>query len=222
MLRNNIHFNKHLQSSWNKYSESNFTFKILEFIENINLLKEREEYWIKHYNTLNPFKGYNTRANCDTNLHLKWSEESKLKFSLSKKGKKIKHLDYKKIAEMNNKQVVAIKDNEIIYFSSLKEAANMMMTDPSNISKAVNKVIKKHKGYIWNFVEQSTSNNLVNSGELLRDNPDPSMLNDIKVDMKEQRLIGEESTNNPNTSAKHPGINREPFYLVLNENWMMI
>jgi hypothetical protein len=222
MLRNNIHFNKHLQSSWNKYGEPNFTFEVLEFIEDLDTLSEREKYWINHYNTLNPFKGYNTRANCDTNLHLKWSEESKLKFSLSKRGKPIKHLDYKKVAEMNNKQVVATKGDETIYFNSLKEAASMMMTDPSNISKAVHKVIKTSKGYIWNFVEQSTSNNSVNSGKThTMDNPDPSTLNDTKVSVKEQRLIGEESTNNPNTSAEHPGINRGPFHLVLNENWMM-
>ena len=167
MLRNNIHFNKHLQSSWNKYGESSFSFNILEFIENVDLLREREEYWINQYNTLNPFKGYNARANCETNLHLKWSEESKRKFSLSKKGKIPSHLDYKKIAEMNNKKVTAIKNNEILTFSSIKEAAAYMGIDYSNISKAVHNKVKTAKGYNWYFTEKSVSNNSVNSGELL-------------------------------------------------------
>ena len=42
----------------------------------------------------------------------------------------------------------------------------------------------------------------MNSGEAYEGNPDPSLMNDIKVVKKEQRLIGEESTNNPNTSAE--------------------
>lgn len=38
---------------------------------------------------------------------------------------------------------------------------------------------------------------------LEKDNLQPSSLNDIKVKEKVQRLIGEESTNNPDTSAQH-------------------
>ena len=34
------------------------------------------------------------------------------------------------------------------------------------------------------------------------DNPDPSVVNDNLVTTKEQRLTGEESTNNPDTSAE--------------------
>ena len=46
--------------------------------------------------------------------------------------------------------------------------------------------------------------NSVNSGNIRsKDNPDPSSMNDNNVIEKEQRLIGEESTNNPNTSAEH-------------------
>jgi hypothetical protein len=217
MLRNNCHFNKHLQSSWNKYKENNFVFEILEFIDDVNKLQDKEEYWINFYNSTNPNKGYNSRNNCQTNLNLKWSKESRLKFSQSKKGKKIHHLDYTK---MNNKPVMAIKKSEIIYFDSIKEAANMMKVDPSVISKAVNKKIKSSKGYIWNFAEKSASNNSVNSGNIHNmDNPDPSTLNDIKVNVKEQRLIGEESTNNPNTSAEHPWISFKEWKLL--KKWMM-
>ena len=35
-------------------------------------------------------------------------------------------------------------------------------------------------------------------------NPDPSIEKEITVSMKEQRLDGEDSTNNPSTSAQHP------------------
>jgi hypothetical protein len=205
MLRNNCHFNKHLQASWNKYKEESFLFEIIEFVSDINDLENREEYWITYYNTLDPYKGYNSRKNCKTNLNLKWSEQSKLKFSLSKKGNKITHLDYDKVAKMNSKKISAIKNDTILYFNSLKEASIFFNVDASVISKAVNKKIKTAKGYIWNFTEESVSNNSVNSGDILnKDNPDPSLMNDIRVIKKEQRLMSEESTNNLNTSAEHP------------------
>jgi hypothetical protein len=35
-------------------------------------------------------------------------------------------------------------------------------------------------------------------------NSDPSIVNEFNVTMKEQRLDGEDSTNNPSTSAQHP------------------
>jgi hypothetical protein len=207
MLRRNKHFNLHLQSSWNKYSENSFIFQVIEFIDNLNNIEEKEEYWINYYNTLDNNYGYNARVNCKTNLGLKWPLESRRKFSDSKKGKKILHINYIKVAKNNMKKVKAlnIKTNEVLYFNSLKEAAIEMKVDPSSISKAVNHIKSKCKGYIWDFVEQSTLKNSVNSGNILiEDNPDPSVMNDNRVVTKEQRLTSEESTNNLDTSAEQP------------------
>lgn len=99
-LRGNYHFSTHLQSAWNKYGEDNFEFQIVENIafegltndELVKLLKKQEEYWIKEYKTTDRNFGYNSRVECDTNLGLKWPEESRKKFSESKKGKPIPHL----------------------------------------------------------------------------------------------------------------------------------
>jgi len=218
MLRRNIHFNKHLQDSWNKYGENNFVFNIIEFIDNINNLQQREEYWINYYNTTDPFIGYNTRTDCKTNLNLSWSIESRLKFSEQKKGKPT-NLNYSLIAMKNSKKIVGINliSKEKIYFDSIIKASRYFNVHQSVISKAVNKKIKTSKGYIWDFVEQSTSNNSVNSGEVQMDYPDPSVVNDNLVTTKEQRLIGEESTNNPNTSAEQPkGINKTTYNLYHN------
>ena len=84
MLNRGVHFNNHLQNSWNKYGEESFKFSILEEIDdtldNINeLLIEREEFYININDCIN--NGYNTRSECNTNLGLKWSEESKRKYS---------------------------------------------------------------------------------------------------------------------------------------------
>ena len=53
-LRANIHVNAYLQSAWNKYGEENFEFALLEIVEGDNLkqlLYEREDYWIRHFNS---------------------------------------------------------------------------------------------------------------------------------------------------------------------------
>jgi group I intron endonuclease len=58
-LRKNIHENPHLQASWNKYGESNFTWSIIEIMENAidDALKQREKFYFDllkpEYNIVN-------------------------------------------------------------------------------------------------------------------------------------------------------------------------
>ena len=92
MLRNNKHFNKHLQSSWNKYKEDKFLFEIIEYITDMSFILDKEEYFIKQFDATNPDKGFNHKTNCHGSLGNKWSLEARLKFSNLKKGKKIKQL----------------------------------------------------------------------------------------------------------------------------------
>jgi len=57
-LKNQSHHNIHLQRSWEKHGESKFIFEIIEYVEDVTSLYEREQYYI---DTLQPFneKGYN-------------------------------------------------------------------------------------------------------------------------------------------------------------------
>jgi replicative DNA helicase len=73
--------------------------------------------------------------------------------------------------------------------------------------------------YYWDFIEQSVSNNSVNSGELQMDNPEPSSLNGIKVDEKVQRLTDEEPTNKSDKSAELPGIAGKTIKVYFPEGW---
>ena len=73
-LRNNRHFNKHLQDSWNKYGEESFEFNIIEECEDQNL-DEREQFYIAKYDSMNPLFGYNRNSGGSTNKQL--SEELK-------------------------------------------------------------------------------------------------------------------------------------------------
>lgn len=47
-LRNNEHYNLHLQNSFNKYGEDKFTFNVLEECEE-EQLNDKEIYWISYY-----------------------------------------------------------------------------------------------------------------------------------------------------------------------------
>lgn len=58
-LRKGKHFIPHLQSSYNIYGESNFSYEILEEVSDADKLDSREIYWIRYYDTLNPKHGYN-------------------------------------------------------------------------------------------------------------------------------------------------------------------
>jgi len=152
MLRRNIHYNKHLQSSWNKYGEDKFKFIIYEFVTDLLNLTNREEFYINKYKTTAPTYGYNHRDKCETNLGNKWSEESKKRFSESKKGKPT-GLDYEYISKLNSKSVIGRHKltGDILIFNSIKEAGEALCIDRTSISKALHKVIKSAGNYYWNF-----------------------------------------------------------------------
>lgn len=187
LLRKNLHFSNHLQSAWNKYGEDKFTFSIIEQItindklkvnefdseglkELAKVLTNREEYWIKFYKTTDRTLGYNSREKCDTNQGLKWSEESKKKFSEKKKGiiptaavegckKAWKDPEFKKKFIEHNKEVYyskseeekqKIKDKraksrELYYKQNLEKYG--YKTDPEIIKKCVKTAIENGHYY---------------------------------------------------------------------------
>ena len=74
-LRKGNHYNRHLQSAWNKYKESSFTFEILEECEKEeSMLLEREGYWIENTRSWEREFGYNLTRIVDDKQVL--SEES--------------------------------------------------------------------------------------------------------------------------------------------------
>ena len=98
-LKNNYHFNKHLQRSYNKYGKDNFDFEIIE-VCSYELLNDKETFYIDKYNTMNSNYGYNKESggkvktvSAETKRKqslmrtgTKASEETKRKMSLSRMG----------------------------------------------------------------------------------------------------------------------------------------
>lgn len=64
LLRRGLHYNKHLQASFNKYKEFAFEFEIVEVVTDRELLNDLEIYYIKLYNSLKC--GYNQTSGGDS------------------------------------------------------------------------------------------------------------------------------------------------------------
>lgn len=77
-LRNNRHFNKYLQSAYNKYGEDNFSWSVIEYCCEEEL-DDREIYWIAHYNTYK--EGFNSNEGGSANRNFERTEEFKEKIS---------------------------------------------------------------------------------------------------------------------------------------------
>jgi len=102
LLRLNKHENKHLQYAWNKYGEEHFQFIKFQDVKIENLI-----IWEQHYiNTLDVYNrniGYNLSPTANSTLGFKFSEESKMKMSLAKKGKQSSRKNYKHSEETKKK-----------------------------------------------------------------------------------------------------------------------
>lgn len=85
-LNKNMHDNSYLQNAWNKYGKNNFMFYILEEVK-LEILIEREQYYINLYNVYDKKYGYNLAPTAGNTLGFKFSNESKLKMSIAKKNK---------------------------------------------------------------------------------------------------------------------------------------
>lgn len=132
-LLNNIHVNKHLQSSVNKYGFENFKFDILANcpIENLDSL----EQW--YFDNLQP--QYNIRKFVESNRGIILSENHKEKISNSMIGK------FCKITIQYDKDMNFIKE-----WKSLTEIGENGFC-LSKVSLCCNNKRKSHKGYIWKF-----------------------------------------------------------------------
>lgn len=98
-LRKNNHHNTHLQAAWNKYGESNFSFKILDvFDPNFNFcINALERYWIEKLDAFN--SGYNKTLGGDGSEGREPSEETRKRMSQSLKGRPFSEEHRRNISE---------------------------------------------------------------------------------------------------------------------------
>lgn len=145
-LNKRIHFNLHLQRSWLKYGEDNFSIDILETFENIEYktLLEIEDKCIKEYNTINENIGFNKRLNSDFPILSRESIQIREK----------KH-DLTKIKIM----LFDMNTGEFFKeFNSITETAVFLNDQTTNISKARDQLTRSVKGYVIVSSDKYNSN----------------------------------------------------------------
>lgn len=111
LLKNKKHNNEHLQSSYDTYGFDNFKFYIVEEC-NIDLLDERERYYIALYNTDNRECGYNIEPGGNKNKTL--SDETKNKLKLANLGKKLPDEVKVKISMANKGKVISDEQKQFL------------------------------------------------------------------------------------------------------------
>jgi group I intron endonuclease len=123
-LKRNEHHNESMQRAFNKHGEDIFEYEIIEEVE-LELLTEREKYWIDYYGGINSNNNYNFKdpllneysdyikkkqskkisGENNPNWGNKWTEEQKEKMSKFKKGKTLEEFMGKERAELTREKM---------------------------------------------------------------------------------------------------------------------
>ena len=147
--------NRHLINAWEKYGEDKFEYFVLEYLEiNEELLKERELFWMKQYDSTNREKGYNLRMDSSTNMIV--HEETKKLQSLLQSGEnngnyghkwsdKQKQAASKKFKELYSKGL--LKVNSEAGRKGTLVRVEKFKNNPELLENSVNKIRKKISKY---------------------------------------------------------------------------
>lgn len=121
-----------LKNSIRKYGKENFTIEIIDTANLIQDLNKKEEFWIKHFNSVE--FGYNLQAGGGNRLHLPES--------------------IRKMEENNTKRReivrISLKDGTIKEYNKISDVI-LDGFDRSNVSLCLNGKKEKYLGYVWKF-----------------------------------------------------------------------
>jgi len=129
---------KKLSNAIKKYGSENFTIECIEEVNCPKLLDEREEYWIKYYNSVK--NGYNIL-------------ESKKGFKLTKKQIKSYKENFKK-RQHTPVIIKHVETNVEICFISIGECARFLNCNRTRIYEALRKSTRKYKKYLFRFANE--------------------------------------------------------------------
>jgi len=155
-LKNNKHYNKHLQSAWKIYGSESFEFSIIEKVIESKLI-EREQYWIDYYKSYDGNIGYNIckiAGNTTGRIH---SSETKNKISKALTGRK-SSLKGKKLSEETiTKRSITYKKNENKNPHSLETINKMKNTKTIKYGKKISQFdLNNNKISDFNSIKQAS------------------------------------------------------------------
>lgn len=142
-LNGGYHINEHLQSAWDKYGDSNFSFYIVEPCKESEL-KSKEIYYIQMYKSQNRLYGYNKTSGGDGVKDL--SDECAEKISMAE----------------SKCPVVCLSMNGdfLSEHRNCRVAANYVGGHAEDIRACCDKKVrrKSHLGFIWMYKEDYDKN----------------------------------------------------------------
>ena len=135
-LRGNYHGNQHLQRAYNKYGSDSFKFIVIEQVDKISDLVQREQHYM---DTLEP--EYNIKPKADKS---EFSEKTRKKISEWHKGNKLSEKTKKKISEAKkgNKLSAEIKRK----ISEAQSGKNNPLYGKHHSEETKEKIRKANKG----------------------------------------------------------------------------
>lgn len=131
LLKNKKHNNIHLQNAYNTYGYDNFKFYIVEKCE-VDLLDERECYYISLYNTCDRECGYNIETGGNKNKTL--SDETKEKIRVANLGKIMP--EHVKIKISKSNKGTKMSDEQKAFLSKFHTGLQHTDTVKAKISEA--------------------------------------------------------------------------------------
>lgn len=144
LLKKNTHYNKHLQSSFNKYGIKNFIFEIIEECS-LEQLIEKEQFYI---DTLKP--AYNKRLIAESNRGRKYTMSNLHKYKIGIKRRKLSNLDVNNIVKLRKEGLYM---REIAEIYSISDGAISRILNGKFYKGVVNKEdFNNKKSYQWQNV----------------------------------------------------------------------
>lgn len=140
-LKQNIHVNKHLQNSFNKYGKNNFLFTVLEYCDK-NLIQDREQYYLDKL-----LPNYNHRKVAHINLGISPTRETRQKISKTLKLKyKNGLISFKNENKWRAINVFDLEGNLIKKYDSIMQTVYELGIKKANLRRALN-----NKGRAGNY-----------------------------------------------------------------------
>lgn len=135
-LRNHRHNNTHLQRAWDKYGENNFKFSIIEYCD-IEVIDDREKYWIKEYKATDEQYGYNLESGGNKGKRVSDGVKQKISKAVIKamQSPTYRLVIHRGADNGNAKKVICINDGLI--YNTLTEAGKYYGIRMQQISKVV-------------------------------------------------------------------------------------
>lgn len=189
-LRNNKHHGDYMQNSYNKYGEESFQFEILEYVEDVDKLIVREQYWLDTIKPYNRDVGFNTLEHAGSALGATVSEETKYKLSVSL-GREINQYD--------------LNGDFIASFPSARRAARETGKTHSRLTQVASGKALKECSNIWLYKdsEETIEERLYKiegaTRKILQYDLDGNLIKEWRCSVGEiARRLGEEYRNIPN------------------------